>query len=69
MASLLMSSSGGGSILLMDMAGSVADVQGTFRLEYKFSELDKRIGLRELNFRKCTCSNLDCRTRGPRISI
>ena len=43
MASLLMSSSGGGSISLMAMAGSVADVRGTFRLEDEFSELSKRI--------------------------
>jgi len=45
MASLLMSSSGVGSISLMEMAGSVADVRGTFRLEDEFSELDKRLGL------------------------
>ena len=34
-----------GSIWLMEMAGSVADVWGTFRLEDEFSELDKRLGL------------------------
>jgi len=54
MASLLMSSSGGSSVLLdslMEMAGSVADVRGPFRLEYEFSELSKRIGFGELNFR------------------
>ena len=47
MASLLKCSSGRGSVLfdsLMEMAGSVADVRGTFRLEFEFSELDKRLG-------------------------
>ena len=54
---------------LMETAGSVADVRGTIRLEYEFSELSKRIGFGELNLRKCSCSKLECRTRGPRISI
>ena len=40
---------------LMEMAGSVVDLRGTFRLEDEFSELSKRIGFGELNFRKCTC--------------
>ena len=65
MASLLMSSSGGSSVLfdsLMEMAGSVADVRRTFRLEYEFSELRKRIGFGELNLRNCSCSKLECRT-------
>ena len=69
MASLLMSSSGGGSISLMAMAGSVADVRGTFRLEDEFSELSKRIGFGELNLPKCPCSKFECRTRGPRTPI
>jgi len=59
MASLLKCSSSGGSVLfdsLMEMAGSVADVRGTFRLEYEFSKLSKRIGFKELNLRNCTCS-------------
>ena len=55
---------------LMEMAGSVVDLRGTFRLEYEFSELSKRIGFGELNFRKCTCSKLECRgTRGSLTPI
>lgn len=54
----------------MERVRSVADVRGTFRLEYEFSELSKRIGFGELNFRKCTCSKFECRgTRGSLTPI
>ena len=56
------------AISLMKMAGSVADVRGTFRLEYEFPELSKRIGFGQLNLRNCPCSKLECRTRGARNS-
>ena len=58
------------SISLLERVRSVADVRGSFRLEYEFSELSKRIGFGELNFRKCTCSKLECRgTRGSLTPI